>query len=98
MNSFRIKNLRFRILKGGKIGLAASLMMFGVILQSSLSANALTIDGDGDSGIFVGSAGGTYSDTIFTNFFTEGGAGSGGGAGLGQQAYCCGCCAWRWCV
>ncbi|MBP9601448.1 MAG: hypothetical protein KBE41_08090 [Lutibacter sp.] len=83
MNSFRIKNLRFRILKGGKIGLAASLMMFGVILQSSLSANALTIDGDGDSGIFVGSAGGTYSDTIFTNFFTEGGAGSGGGAGLG---------------
>lgn len=101
MNSFRIKDLRFRILKGGKIGLAASLMMFGVMLQSTLSAK--TYDGEGATGIFVGNTYGDYSSltnatvasqtsltvgnstdtTVFTNYYTEGGAGSGGGAGLG---------------
>ncbi|QKF73176.1 hypothetical protein AFAEC_1008 [Aliarcobacter faecis] len=103
MNSFRIKDLRFRILKGGKIGLAASLMMFGVMFQSTLSANTVTYDGNGNTGIFVGNIYGNYSSltnatansqtnltvgnstdtTVFTNYYTEGGAGSGGGAGLG---------------
>lgn len=103
MNSFRIKDLRFRILKGGKIGLAASLMMFGVMFQSTLSANTVTYDGEGATGIFVGNTYGDYSSltnatvtsqtsltvgnsndtTVFTNYYTEGGAGSGGGAGLG---------------
>lgn len=93
MNSFRIKNLRFRILKGGKIGLAASLMMFGVILQSTLNANTVTNDGSNDTGVFVGynyginantlTVGNSNDTTVFTNYYTEGGSGSGGGAGLG---------------
>ena len=92
MNSFRIKDLRFRILKGGKIGLAASLMMFGVILQSNLNANTVVNDGNGSTGIFVGNTYGSGSTltvgnandtTIYTGYYTEGGAGSGGGAGLG---------------
>ena len=103
MNSFRIKDLRFRILKGGKIGLVASLMMFGVMFQTNSNAATIVNEGNGGTGIFVGE---TYSDysslnnasstsdtnlsignsndtTIFTGYYTEGGAGSGGGAGLG---------------
>lgn len=42
MNKFRIVDTRFRILKGGKIGLAMSLAMIGGILSlSSTSAHAL---------------------------------------------------------
>jgi hypothetical protein len=103
MNSFRIKDLRFRILKGGKIGLAASLMFFGAIANVA-NATTTVVDGNGGSGIFVGDTYGNYSSissvssstsstnltignstdtTVFTNYYTEGGAGSGGGAGLG---------------
>lgn len=56
--------------------------------QASLQAQTVTIiDGEGGKGemlfedsLFVGSA---SEQTVYTNFFTEGGAGSGGGAGLG---------------
>lgn len=98
MNTFRIKDLRFRILKGGKIGLCASIMMFGM-LNSTLSANTVVYDGNSSSGVFVGSdffdntkgdlsytgtdtnltVGNNTDTTVFTNYFTEGGAGSGGG-------------------
>lgn len=46
MNSFRIKDLRFRILKGGKIGLTASLMFFGVFFNTS-HTNTVVNDGSG---------------------------------------------------
>ncbi len=91
MNSFRIKDLRFRILKGGKIGLCASLMIFG-IASSTLNANTIINDGSNATGVFVGNTygsgnsltvGNSTDTTVFTNYYTEGGAGSGGGAGLG---------------
>ena len=41
MNSFRVMNTRFRILKGGKIGLACSIALIGAMLiLSSTKANA----------------------------------------------------------
>ncbi len=41
MNSFRVVDTRFRILKGGKIGLAASIALIGGMLTlGSTSANA----------------------------------------------------------
>ena len=102
MNSFRIKDLRFRILKGGKIGLSASLMFFGVMANFANAAIVIN-DGSDATGIFVGNTYGNYNSlsnatvssqtsltvgnsndtTVFTNYHTQGGAGSGGGAGLG---------------
>ncbi len=80
MFSLRIQNVRFRILKGGKIGLAASLALFGSIFNTAYAST--TIDGNSGGGYFVSEAR-TISDSIYTNFFTQGGIGSGGGAGLG---------------
>lgn len=85
MNSFRIKDLRFRILKGGKIGLTASLMFFGVFFNTSHASTVIN-DGNGSGGYIVNGSttiGNNSTDTVYTNFYTQGGAGSGGGAGLG---------------
>ena len=44
MNSFRITDTKFRILKGGKIGLAMSIAMIGGMLSlGSVNAQADTI-------------------------------------------------------
>ena len=41
MNSFRVMNTRFRILKGGKIGLACSIALIGgTLILGSTKANA----------------------------------------------------------
>lgn len=74
-----------------------SLATIGLALVAgSVSAAPILIDGAGNSGEFVGShfggqnsvvLGDADSQTIFTGFFTEGGAGSGGGAGLGGALF-----------
>jgi fibronectin-binding autotransporter adhesin len=48
-------------------------------------AQTAVIDGGGNSGCMIGVSTCSLqtSDAVYTNFFTEGGAGSGGGAGLG---------------
>ncbi len=51
MFSLRIQNVRFRILKGGKIGLAASLALFGSIFNTAYAST--TIDGNSGGGYFV---------------------------------------------
>lgn len=43
MNSFRVLNARFRILKGGKIGLSLSIFLLGSMLTLS-KTNALATD------------------------------------------------------
>ena len=67
-------------------------MMFGVMFQSTSNAATVINDGNSGTGIFVGNTYGSGSTlnvgnenvtTVFTNYYTEGGAGSGGGAGLG---------------
>ena len=41
------------------------------------------LDGNGQAGTLLSGTTFSASNTIYTNFYTEGGAGSGGGAGLG---------------
>ena len=50
MNSFRITDTKFRILKGGKIGLAASIALIGGMLTlGSIDANAVTLVAGGSA-------------------------------------------------
>lgn len=50
MNSFRITDTKFRILKGGKIGLAASIALIGGMLTlGSIDANAVILAAGGSS-------------------------------------------------
>ena len=74
---------RFRILKGGKISLVVSAILMSATL---VHATTTTVDGLGSGGYYVGSGGTSSlieSDKVYTNFYTTGGTGSGGGAGLG---------------
>ena len=54
---------------------------------ASVSEDVVVIDGDASTGFLildgVTQIGNADTETIYTNFYTEGGAGSGGGAGLG---------------
>ncbi|MEF7614432.1 ESPR domain-containing protein, partial [Aquincola sp. MAHUQ-54] len=54
-------------------------------LGAGAQAQTTVVDGNGHGGcmVGVGSCGLPTSDALFTNFYTQGGAGSGGGAGLG---------------
>jgi len=68
--------------------LATSLFLAAGIAHASPSSDPVIIDGAEAAGTIVASGetlivGNSDDTTIFTNFFTEGGAGSGGGAGLG---------------
>ena len=49
MNSFRVVDTKFRILKGGKIGLSLSIALIGGILLSTTKAGAETFF-DGTTG------------------------------------------------
>ena len=53
MNSFRVVDTKFRILKGGKIGLSLSIALIGGILLSTTKADAETFfDGTTDGTIY----------------------------------------------
>ena len=56
-----------------------------LLVAGGAHAQTAVIDGGGDSGCMIGvfNCNLQTSDAVYTNFFTEGGAGSGGGAGLG---------------
>jgi autotransporter-associated beta strand protein len=56
-----------------------------LLAASGAHAQTAVIDGNGDSGCMIGVSACSLqrSDAVYTNFFTEGGTGSGGGAGLG---------------
>lgn len=61
-----------------------------LVAASAVTAQAQTVnvvDGDGGAGIMLFDGSHVYGasdvSTVYTNYFTEGGAGSGGGAGLG---------------
>ncbi len=63
-------------------------LLIAAAVPAALSAQTLTIfDGDEVDNIMLFEGSATYgsagTDTVYTNFFTEGGAGSGGGAGFG---------------
>lgn len=61
----------------------------GVLLSgtNTLNANNAVINGDGRTGYFVENGILTISNATLTNFATQGGTGSGGGAGLGGAIF-----------
>ncbi len=83
MNSFRIMDTKFRILKGGKIGLAMSLAMIGGMLSlCSTSAHAdtlVTLNGDSSINRVNGSSSaiGAVQDQVSTQVDTSEGGTSG---------------------
>jgi fibronectin-binding autotransporter adhesin len=61
----------------------------GTLLTGTNTINAAggSINGDGDTGYFVQSGTLTISNATLTNFSTQGGTGSGGGAGMGGALF-----------
>jgi autotransporter-associated beta strand protein len=76
-------------MKTTRLALLPRLLLVAAASQASVQAQSLTIiDGDvplSERMFFEGShaLGSADGETVYTNFFTEGGAGSGGGAGFG---------------
>ena len=62
-----------------------SVVALGVLaaLGSGRAMAQTVLDGNGQAGTLLSGTTFSASNTIYTNFYTEGGAGSGGGAGLG---------------
>jgi len=72
------KLLRAAVL-AGVVGSAAGAVAANTVVDGNAASGCMLMG----SGVSLGCHGMPLSNTIYTNFFTEGGSGSGGGAGLG---------------